>query len=145
MNFYANICSPTLALEDKNLMIVVAVDILTCLIIYWESNNIRQPTERSSDSSYFYLYENQMSQQVLCDAHFPHWFITLENAVEESRHCLSHFAASSYNIYNTATAEQGFSQVLNASDNAIHLFVIFASLLRNLHFFSLRDLSEFTT
>lgn len=83
MCLYANICSPTLVLEDKSLMIVVAVDILTCLIIDWESNNIRQCIEQSSDSSYFCLYENQMSQQeVLCDPHFPLWFTTLENAVD---------------------------------------------------------------
>lgn len=83
MCFYANICSPTLVLEYKSLMLVVASGILTCLIIDWESNNIRQPTEQSSDSSYFCLYENQMSQQeVLCDAHFPLWFTTLENVVD---------------------------------------------------------------
>lgn len=50
-----------------------------------------------------------MSQKhVLNDAHFPLWFTTLENVVEESRHCLSHSAALSHNICNTATAAQGF-------------------------------------
>lgn len=49
-----------------------------------------------------------MSQQhILNDAHFPLWFTTLENVVEGSRHCLSHSAALSHNVCNTAAAAQG--------------------------------------
>lgn len=102
---YAKISTPALAFEDERLMSVVAVDILIWLMITWEQNNIIHPTEQSSDSNYFYLYENQMSQQpVLNDAHFPLWFTTLENVVEESRHCLSHSAALSHNLCNRAAA-----------------------------------------
>lgn len=79
-------------------MPVVTIVILIWLIINWEPNNIMLTTEQASDSSYFFLYENQMSQKhILCDAHFPVWFATLENAVEEC-HYLSHPAALLYNV-----------------------------------------------
>jgi len=43
-------------------------------------------------------------QHILNDAQFPLWFTTLENAVEESCHCLNHSAALSHTVCNTEAA-----------------------------------------
>lgn len=54
-----------------------------------------------------------MSQQhLLNDAHFPLWFTTLENVVEQSRHRLSHSAALPHacNTAAAAAAAQVFHQ-----------------------------------
>ena len=88
-----------------------------------------------------------MSQQhILNDAHFPLWFSTLENVVEESRHCLSHLAALSHNICNTAAATRGFFTGVKCIWQCNRLLGVYLLLkLKSLHSFRLRALSTLTT